>query len=301
MSLLIHPGFHKTATTWLQQSVFSDRTIFRSLLTHQEIDALLVRPHDFDFEPSHVSEAIRELRGDTEAAVVDVISSEILSGNILFGSRDSLSIAGRLAATCPQAKILLTVRSQPSIAKSIYMQHVKRGGRLSVAEFFSPGLEPGYFGFDPGSLDFGRMAQAYADRFGHDHVLVLPQELLRADREQFLALLYNFAGVQTDGLSNQPERAAAHGVSPPASGLGLIRLSNIIRHTPITPGSFGPFKAVGNALSAAGYRWTLGKASADARLGHDIAQQIDFDFGPSNTALQKYCPVDLGELGYALD
>jgi hypothetical protein len=44
MPLLIHPGFHKTGTTWLQQQVFSDTRAFHMLFDHEEIDRLFIPP-----------------------------------------------------------------------------------------------------------------------------------------------------------------------------------------------------------------------------------------------------------------
>lgn len=135
MTLLLHPGFHKTATSWLQQTVFSEERLFRSLLDHQQIDDRLVRPHDLSFDANSAKLEIDRLREEASSSPVDVISSEVLSGNILFGSRDSQAVAERLANTCSDAKVLLTVRAQKSITKSIYLQYIKRGGRLSIDDF----------------------------------------------------------------------------------------------------------------------------------------------------------------------
>ena len=271
MTLLLHPGFHKTATTWLQERVFSDRGVFRSLMGHAQIDELLVRPHDLDFDPAAASLRIEQLRSGTEGGLVDVISSEILTGNILFGARDSLTIADRLAATCRPARVLLTVRSQQGIAQSIYLQFVKRGGRLSIAEFFSRLPEPGYFGFDPRSLEFGRIAQLYGERFGQENVLVLPQELLRKDRGAFLQLLFDFAGADLSQADPGILTAPAAGKSPPASGVRLLCAANGMRDTPISPASKTVLTGLGNALQALGYRWKIGEEAASRRMKSEIS------------------------------
>ena len=187
MSLLIHPGFHKTGTTWLQQQLFSDTGYFHSMFSHEEIYSLFVRPHDLEFCRDTAEKLVSERRSnDTNGGgkpIVDVISSEILSGLIFTGSHTSKIIAERLAECCGGAKILFTVRAQKPITRSIYFQYIKRGGRLDIEDFLTYRPEPGYGWFNPSVVAFDLLVRCYADLFGADNVLVLPQELLgRGDR-----------------------------------------------------------------------------------------------------------------------
>lgn len=298
MTLLLHPGFHKTATSWLQGSVFAEPRLFRSLMTHEQIDELLVRPHDFDFKPEAARAHIAALREGSKPGVVDVISSEILSGNIIMGSRDSLALAKRLASSSPDARVLLTVRSQLPIMKSVYLQYIKRGGRLDIEEYLTFKPEPGYFLFDPGVLAFDRLAEAYAEYFGAQNVLVLPQELLSRDRGRFLRLLFDYVGHAESEAENELRHVSAVGVSPPTSGIGLLRVANAFRQSPFNPGSSGRLNAVGTMIQSAGYRWTFGEARADGRIENVIKSALAGKFGASNLRLQRFVPVDLAALGY---
>lgn len=300
MTLLIHPGFHKTATSWLQDVVFAESRLFRSLLTHHEIDDLLVRPHDFEFEPSVAKKKIAAKRLSGEAGTVDVISSEILSGTIFSGSRESLRLAQRLGQVFDEAKILLTVRSQLSIMKSIYLQYVKRGGRLSIEDFLDYRPEPGYFWFERRVLEFDRLAQAYADRFGVQNVLVLPQELLKRDQTQYLDLLFRFAGVPDDKMPEQFTFAAERGVSPPVSGSWLLRIANAFRRSPLNPEAMSTLGFLGGPIHRLAYRWTLGNKAATQRMDHAIRIRLAGHYGESNRRLQAFTPVDLGSMGYEI-
>lgn len=300
MTLLIHPGFHKTATTWLQETVFSDERFFRSLMTHIEVSDLFVAPHDFAFDAERAKAAFEAKRADAKTGITDVISSEILSGNIITGSRDSKVIAQRVAAIGQPAKVLFTVRSQQRIAQSIYMQYLKRGGRLSIGDYLSFAPEPGYFWFDPGSLEFDRLVQAYADNFGAENVMVLPQELLSRDQTAYLRLLFGFAGLDEDKATSELKVASARGVSPPASGVPILRLANAFRNTQLNPGPESLLSWGGEVLQAVGYRWRLGKDSADAKMKQTVKTILKGRYASSNARLQAFAPVDLAALGYEM-
>lgn len=299
MTLLLHPGFHKTATSWLQSVVFAEHRLFRSLLDHQEIDDVFVRPHDLDFDPDEARVTISKLRQGTKSAAVDVISSEILSGTMFSGSRESLRLADRLSDVFDDAKILLTVRSQQSIMKSVYLQYLKRGGRLSIEDYIDYRPEAGYFWFEPKVLEFDRLAQAYADRFGSENVLVLPQELLRTGKAQYLSLLFRFAGVATKA-SEPIEFGSERGVSPPASGIPLLRFANIFQRSPLNPEAVDAMHLLNTGMHRLAYRWKFRESKAEAQLRAAIESRLSGLYGPANQQLQKYSPVDLGGLGYEM-
>lgn len=300
MTLLLHPGFHKTATSWLQSTVFAEDRLFRSLMDHGEIDDLLVRPHDFHFEQEAAKTRIDALREGAKPGIVDVISSEILSGNIIMGSRDSAVLADRLAAACPEAKVLLTVRAQLPIMKSIYLQYIKRGGQLSIEDYLDLKPEPGYFWFDANTLEFDRLARAYADRFGAENILILPQELLASDRAQYLRLLCNHVGLAQSDVELELGAVSARGVSPPASGVALLRMSSPLRPGPFNPRTSSILDPLGNLAERAAYRWKWGKARADQRMKEAVKAKLAGRYGASNSRLQKFTPVDLGTLGYEM-
>lgn len=298
MTLLLHPGFHKTATSWLQSKVFSDRRLFRSLMDHQEIHDLFVAPHDFFFDPAATTNRIASLREGASAGVVDVISSEILSGNIILGSRESAMLADRLGATCGEAKVLLTIRSQRSIIKSVYQQYVKRGGRFDIEDYLSFQPEPGYAWLDLETLKFDRVCDAYANHFGAENVLALPQELLKKDRVQYIRTLCGFAGLEETEAEREIANVKAKGVSPPAGGIVFQRMANNFRSGPLNPKPAGPLDAVGNVLNAIGYRWDVGSAKTDTKIKEAISSRVEGRYGEANSRLQKYAPVDLSEYGY---
>jgi len=300
MPLLIHPGFHKTGTTWLQQQLFNDRNYFHSMFTHEEIDGLFVRPHDLEFSTKATLAAVDERRSKTGANTIDIISSEILSGLIFTGSRTNKSMAERLAASCGKAKILLTVRAQMPIVQSIYFQYIKRGGRLNIDDFLSYQPEPGYGWFNSSVIAFDQLASCYAELFGQENVMVLPQELLARDRPTYVDHIMRFAGGKGFGTDIKIEDRPREGVSPPASGVWLLRAGNLFKSGPMNPNAIRSLHGLGSALHSAAYRWTWGKNAAKIKMGAIIAQHLEGKYGESNRRLQTYCPVDLAGLGYEM-
>ena len=298
--LLIHPGFHKTGTTWLQRRVFGDSPCFANLFTHDEVDEIFVRPGDFAFSADRAARLIAQRR-DHAPGRTAVISSEILSGEIFTGSLRSGELARRLAeATGGQAKILLTVRSQHAWARAFYIQYVKRGGRMPPDRYFTHRPEPGFAWFRLDQLQFGQLADFYASQFGPQNVLVLPQEWLLQDRTAWLAALAGFAGLEPGALAQCGADNQRDGWSPPVSGLWLTRVSNLFRQVPLNPGAVTAFAGVGHALHALAYRWKFAEGTARARLDRAIAEHVPAVFAESNGALQRFCPVDLAPLGYQL-
>ena len=242
-----------------------------------------------------------QLLAETTPAVVDVVSSEILSGNILMGSRDSHTVAQRLARTFGEAKILLTVRAQKPITKSIYLQYIKRGGRLDIEEFLTFEPEPGYFWFDPATLEFDGLAQVYAEHFGAKNILVLPQELLVQDRARYLRELCSFVGLGESDAERELAQKSASGVSPPVSGIPLLRLANAIGPSPFNPRSPSRLAGLGKIFERIGYRWTWGEDVADRRIKQAIQSKLIHSYAASNRRLQEFAPVDLKSLGYQMD
>ena len=301
MSLLIHPGFHKTGTTWLQQQLFSDSRYFLMMFDHEEIDGLFIRPHDLEFSVADVASEVARRRAAAGSPVIEVISSENLSGQPFAGSLLSRTVAQRLADTCGPAKILLTVRAQLPITRSLYMQYLKRGGRLTIDKFLSYQPEPNYAWFNESVLKFGNLARCYGQLFGDENVLALPQELLARDRRAWLGHFFRFvigAEPPTDLDLDGRERT---GVSPPASGMPLLRTANLFREGPLNPNAIRTFGWLGDMLHRGAYRWKVGNGAAERTLNAIIRKRFSGQFAADNKLLQNYCPVDLRALGYEME
>lgn len=227
--VLLHVGYHKTATTWLQKLVFLPEFQFWQVMTHKEIFDTVIAPHGLDFDPAPARRIIAgRAAAAPDGAAVDVISLEALSGLPFTGGRESDDLARRLKAIVPEARILLTIREQHAVIASVYMQYLLRAGTQSPEAFFDGTPYDGYFAFSPRNFEYDRLVGLYQDLFGADRVLALPQELIARDQTAAMDLLTRFSG-------NAPLAAAGwtpvreRGVSYPQYAVPLLRRANYFR------------------------------------------------------------------------
>jgi hypothetical protein len=299
--VLIHPGFHKTGTTFLQKEVFTDARLFRLLWWHVEVDRFVARPHDLDFDPQPGRDDIAALRAEPSGpGLIDVVSSEILCGTPFYGSRESAVRARRLKAVFGEGRILITVRKQQAIIRAVYVQYLKQGGTLGPEAFFDQKPEEDYFGFDPKTFEFHKLAELYAELFGKDNVLVLTQETLQRDPDEFLRRLCVFCGVENGAERVSMGDKDKQGVSPPASGLPVLRLANRFRGGPANPEMRGGLKPLGDLLEKAAYRQTLLFRGERERLEAAVRARFASGFAASNGRLQQFATCDLQALGYEM-
>src|SRR5437764_1150862 len=114
---LIHIGYHKTGSTWLQQTIFRDARIgFATHETPLPVDEAFIAQNPFTVDADVARE---RFEGPvTEAAdrgLVYAISHERLSGDVGTGGVDSRMIADRLVSSFPAARVLIVVREQRSM------------------------------------------------------------------------------------------------------------------------------------------------------------------------------------------
>ena len=248
--LLFHVGYHKTATTWLQNTVFQPEHGFAQVLDHPEIFKLIVNPHGLDFDAGLARALMNDHISAAPVGSVNVVSLESLSGSPFSGGRESDGFARRLAEISPDAKILITIREQCRIIASVYMQYLSRGGTEPAEQFFSGNKVEAFHGFDPRNFEYDRLVSHYQSLFGAENVLVLPFETIARDQVKGLGILGKF--IQNSNLEtweNRPPRA----VSYPESAVPVLRRINHFRPSPLNRAPFLNFGRVGEfAYRAAG-------------------------------------------------
>jgi len=272
LPVVIHIGYHKTASTWLQRVVFPSqprlvRVVQESPARLNPFLAAIVGPHDADFDPSAARDAldrvaVERLRSEQPgpdglepASRVLLVSAERLSGHAASGGYDTHRIADRLAAALEgrDVKVCWLVREQVSMIESQYRQLVAHGFCGPIEALWAE--EPGWRTVGPRAAyyEYDRLADHYAARFGRERVAVWPYERLAADRDGFLTGLAAFCGV--GGFGRLSDEAARRVVNPslPARGLWLHRALNRLRRTelnPYAPVDLGPrWRAAAMALT----------------------------------------------------
>lgn len=302
--VLLHVGYHKTATTWLQMRLFRPEHGFRQIVTHQEASDLIERPVDLAFDPAPMRALIAGRMADVEAGEVPVISSEILSGHPFQAGRDGAALARRLARIVPGARILIGIRAQHRILPSVYMQYLLRGGTMPPETFFEGTGVPGYFGFDPVHFEYHRLTALYQELFGAENVFVLTQESLARDMDGAAAALTAFAGAgRFEGLRKWARKVQS--ASYPEYGAGLLRRINHVQ-----AGTLNPVPIVrlgetpGGLYKVAGYllrRPPLSSVLKGRRpVAGEVARRFAGHYGASNAELARIAVHPLDLTGYEM-
>ncbi len=146
LPLVLHIGYHKTGTTFLQNNIFSKHPEifyigqpFENKIIQKAIREFKME-HDLDFDSNRIVSIIsNELDKYPAEFFVDkkviMISLESLhSGDEWFG-RNIVTMSHRLKNTFPEAKIILGIRSQAKYIESNYKEYIIHGGKLNFNFF----------------------------------------------------------------------------------------------------------------------------------------------------------------------
>ena len=300
--LLLHIGYHKTATTWMQQRLFTPEHGYLQIADHADMFRHIVQPHGFRFDPNPLKALLAEHQSAVLTGETPVISSEILSGHPFQGGHESDVYAERLHKIVPQARILISIRSQMRILPSVYMQYLLRGGTMPYKQFFRGTEAIGYFGFTPQHFEYDRLVGHYQQLFGAENVYVLTQESLQADMDAAAAGLAAFAQNRLfSGL--QASARNVHAASYPEYASAVLRRINHLQASDLNPAPIlrlgqtpkGLYRAAGYLLRRPPFTTLFG---AQKPVSKHVRQQFAGYFTASNARLAKITQNALDLSGY---
>lgn len=198
MKLLIHIGYPKAGSTWLQSFFSSHKELFH-IANRREISENFGHRNLFDFNKKIIFRKYSQFFKICESTKkVGIISSEFLSGNLyLNGGMDSKVYADRLKQIFPKAKILIIIREQSSFLYSLYKHDISyNGGFWNINEFLNPKW---HFMrrscFHPRFVLYSGLINYYQNLFGGENVLILPFELLKTEKNKLIIEISRFLGL----------------------------------------------------------------------------------------------------------
>jgi hypothetical protein len=309
VSLLLHIGFHKTGTSWLQAHAFGSKAVgFASAGSEERIKRWIVAPHDLDFDPEACRIAFAERIEQIESrGLAPVLSAERLCGDMPFGSYDSAQLAERLAASWPGSRVLIVIREQRAVILSSYRQYVKVGGQARLEEVLRPpdSKHPHAAPYLLLHFEYDRLIRRYHALFGEASVLVLPFELFRREPQDFVRRLVEFAGAtpQPGAIEALPFGHVVNTAWPPAA-LFAKRWANFLLRGRINPWSPVDAKrgagrrlnhallGVGRSRPARAHEWI------DHRMQATIVEAVADRYRESNARTAALTGLDLAALGY---
>lgn len=301
---LIHIGLHRTGSTWFQTRVLDGRDgrPVNAIPDRAASTARLVLARDLDFDLEKTRQWLdAQFRQASDSGSAPVLSNERLSGNPAAGWHDFEPTIARLAALAPTARILMVVREQHDLARSIWLQQIRIGHPAGVRDFWRPAASGDHRlpVPDPGFLRFDRVV-AHLDRvIGRDRVLVLPYELLQRDTPAFLARIEAFSGIRFPPPPDDGPVFAAPSTLEAAVLRRVNRWSvrSSLNRAPAVPGLEAPGRRLARFAGRCATR--AGERLRRTRIAAVIEDRLDgLDLAASNRRLASRLDIDLGELGW---
>jgi hypothetical protein len=298
--LLIHIGYPKTATTWLQTRVFPLDLDgwFQPIGDRRSILTTFVTADGFRFDPCIARATLeRDLRGAVSGGRVPVISHERLAGIGSSGGYDAQPIADRLARTFPEARVLIVIREQERMVLSTWQQYVREGGACSLKRYLDPPRDDNLPLFRFEQFEYDAIINYYRQRFTPQRVCVLPLELLARTPHTFVRTLGEFAGVSTT-----PEIDYS-AVYAGLSGLSLAilrRMNYVVGRNDVNPAApFRGHRRIGNLLTRLDRVVPERVSAVPTWLGTSRVRHLVGDrYRLSNVTTSELTKLDLAGLGY---
>jgi hypothetical protein len=200
---LIHIGYHKAGSTWLQLFLFNNKDIgfVSPFLREDDIGENIIYPNSLKFSikdcTDHYYNTISQAK---DGNLVPVLSYERLAGNPHSGGYDGKEIANRLGSVFPRARILIIIREQRSMILSTYKQYIIEGGPCKVNRYLTPtdqgkGRIP-FFLFE--YFEYNNLIEYYMNLFNKSNVLVLPYEEFKLNPQSFIHQILIFSGINAN-------------------------------------------------------------------------------------------------------
>lgn len=278
---LLHVGFPKTASTWLQyylqesqrinyigKHVDKDRWASEEMKSVRTSLQGLREPYSFSEVQDIIEKTIK-----VNPELPFVLSDEVLAKPWKDNPEWSTDYARLLHTYFPDAKILLTIRKQSDIACSLYRKHVQNYGlaSLSMKEWFDSGA-------GSHDVDFWRrwdLLEYYQGltTFFSGSITVIPYEMMRSAKEEYCSMITQFFDIEDVALK----------IEKPVNQVNFQTNYHQILRMLLRPKL---------------WRKVRQEIKVKPRYDMDLLQSIDEYFFESNKELARFANIDLKCFGY---
>lgn len=300
---LIHIGYPKAASTWLQQTIFSDEGAgFYAPWGFPSGDAIeqFVLTNSFRFCAKSARQFFEPgLQEAAQKKLIPVLSQESLIGNQVRGCYWTKDVADRIYETFPEARILIMIREQKAVIASSYRQYIRKGETGTLAHFLGTD-KPRQPGIGPicmlDRLEYDLPIAYYQKLFGKNNVLILPMELLKMNPQEIGKTVLEFAGSNGNGNYQQ----IAKNVGFKAGTLAIKRHLNVICGQGAEVYGSRLLWRSGEKISETFDRYfpKNWQDRAEQKLKQSIAEIVKDTFYESNQKTSQLIDRDLLKFGY---
>lgn len=305
---LIHIGYPKALSSWMQKLLFQPQQGFLKVMDPLAVQLCLIEATPFSFDKEKSTQWIEERLAENKSheQLQWVLTGESLVGHTHCGGYNAKTNADRLKKTFPEGRILIIVREQKAMIRSLYKTLVVWGMPHSLQRLLKPldaNMSPQF------NLDFLRydlLVQYYQELYGKDNVLVLPYESFLSDSSEFLKRIYSFCEmpISDEQLKKMPTQRTLNKnqtlvnlllqrwhnyffLSGPFNYSGWFNSSEKNLKKRLVKSKKNPFPAFMDKWLEAGF-------------SKKVSQHCQGEFIESNKNLQKITGLDLKQYGYDL-
>lgn len=299
-AIVFHTGFVKTATSTLQEAVFPALRGINYLGIPgktAEIDTVIRSLYRTDGTRWNAAQAADVFAGALKDGCTNLVSCENYA---LYESTDKATVAERIKALFPAARIMFTIRRQDDLVKSWYLQQLRKrtASYLSLDGWIGLQLQtPENSIFD--DVDYNSTIQYYETLFGRAQTGVFLYEELRTSPTAFAKKLSDFLE-----LDKEDEAAALSALTSSRRNPGLttrhVALAKLVTYA--VPGLvYRAFRrcapaAAGDMLGS----WLARGGSPHLEMGAAHEKKIGDLCAEGNSLLAARHGLDLAKYGYPL-
>ncbi len=306
---LLHIGYPKCLSTWLQQCLFRAEFGFSKPLNPFDIQLELVshNPLDFDHAAFRAGFLQRSERAAGEQQLVPVCSSENLVGALSHGGYNARCNADKLHACFPEGRVLIVIREQQSMLRSLYRTLVAWGNPYGIERLLN---SPPHWrhiapAFQLEAFEYHRLIAYYQQKFGAERVKVLCFEQFRLDPNGFAGAILDYCE-----LPAAEALPVDRQLNPGSSLFGIEkkRLANRAYRNIYNSNGLLDETEQRQYQRMADFRGRreglldrLLSPAMERRFRKRVATQLEGRFRDSNARTQALTGLPLAELGYDLD
>jgi hypothetical protein len=201
LNIILHIGYHKTGTTFLQDKIFSNlskqeviflgqpffnknfKNFFQNLKDINELS------FDNEFFKNSFIKLLDENYPDYKDKMIIVSLESLHSGFDWFG-REVVYMSKKIQSVFPKAKIIIGMRTQATYVEAIYKEFIIHGGKISFQYFL---YKSQYFKFIlKDKLFYEKVVKLYYKLYSKEQVFVYLQEQMKEDSSLLVNNILDF-------------------------------------------------------------------------------------------------------------